>query len=333
MVKPVILTASFAVALALAAPSIAQGQAIPKTSGGSSSSTTTTGSAKPSSGGGDGGSVVSGGGGSGVSQPPSAPPPSSSSSSSGSDLSGFSRSIKGGSVTSSAKGENVQKAPAPGGIAAVVKGEANPSASSSLSTTRLGLRGVTDSGSVGSGGAGGRGRGDYPLQGFATPRTDAHGDFISFPFYGPWGSWYPWYAGGFGWYAGYYGYNPWDYPATCWSWNFWGPWFDPNSYCWDPYSGGSYPMYDPGSNDEHGSQPAATTGTLRIKANVATAKVYIDKAFAGTVEEFNGLGNHLEIDGGRHVVELRADGYKTISKEIEVKIGKTQTARFSLKKN
>src|SRR6188508_3432788 len=110
MVKPVILTASFAVALALATPSLTYGQAIPKTSGSSSGSTTTTGSANPgssSSGGGGGGSSVSGGGGSGVSQPPSAPSPSSSSSSSGSDLGSYTRSVKSGSVSSTAKAENV----------------------------------------------------------------------------------------------------------------------------------------------------------------------------------------------------------------------------------
>jgi hypothetical protein len=47
--------------------------------------------------------------------------------------------------------------------------------------------------------------------------------------------------------------------------------------------------------------------------------------------EFGGLDS-LSISGGRHTIELRADVYVTQSREIDVKIGTTQTVRFSLKK-
>ena len=53
--------------------------------------------------------------------------------------------------------------------------------------------------------------------------------------------------------------------------------------------------------------------TIRLKANVKEAKVYVDGALYGTVDEFDGLGDHLELDGGRHTLELRADGYETYS--------------------
>ena len=70
-----------------------------------------------------------------------------------------------------------------------------------------------------------------------------------------------------------------------------------------------------------------------MKASPATAKIYIDGGLVGTVDEFDGLNDHLELDGGRHAIELRAEGYETYKGEISVAIGKTQTVRLSLKKS
>jgi len=150
---------------------------------------------------------------------------------------------------------------------------------------------------------------------------------VSFPFYGPWGNWYPWYSG-FGWSFGAF-YNPWSYGATRWYWSPYGLWYDPWNYYWDPFwstGGTAYP------SSSYREKVEKTTGSLRIKANPSSAKVYIDNALAGTVEEFNGLGDNLEIEGGHHILEIRADGYKTFSQSIDVKVGKTQTIRASLKR-
>jgi hypothetical protein len=155
-------------------------------------------------------------------------------------------------------------------------------------------------------------------------------DYVSFPFYGPWGGWYPWYGVGFG--AAFVAYNPWGYGATCWGWNPYGAWYNPYSYCWNPYW--SAPIYVGESSGGSGRapKPADTMGSIRLKASPATAKVYIDGALAGVVDDFNGLNDHLEIEGGRHTVELRAEGYQTHTEEINVTVGKTQTVRISLKK-
>lgn len=129
----------------------------------------------------------------------------------------------------------------------------------------------------------------------------------------------------------YLSYDPWRYRGTSWGWGRYGMWYDPWGY---------YPYYDPysysyggggGTRDEE-PRVRKTTGEIRLKANVKEAKVYVDGALYGTVEEFDGLGSHLELDGGRHVLELRADGYDTYSKEIIVEVGKTMTHRASLKK-
>ena len=39
--------------------------------------------------------------------------------------------------------------------------------------------------------------------------------------------------------------------------------------------------------------------------------MYIDGALAGVVDEFDGLKDHLEMEGGKHTMELRAEGYTT----------------------
>jgi PEGA domain-containing protein len=175
---------------------------------------------------------------------------------------------------------------------------------------------------------------DRPITGSAVARTysnDYH--YVSFPLYGPWGYYYPWYGSGFGWQLGFVGYDPWRYYGTGWGWGRYGMWYDPYGY---------YPYYDPyfyggggGGGGGGSSEPKerATTGDIRLKANVKEAKVYIDGALYGTVDEFDGLGGHLELDGGRHTLELRADGYANYIAEIMVEPGKTLTHRASLKKS
>ena len=153
---------------------------------------------------------------------------------------------------------------------------------------------------------------------------------MSFPFFGPWGRWYPWYTAGFGGGLGYLSYNPWGYSATCWGWDRYATWFDPFSYCWNPYS--SPVGIGGGGGGARAEKPRETTGSLRIKASPASANVYINGALAGTVDEFDGLSDHLDLEGGRHIIELRAPGYETWSEEVVVVIGKTQTVRASLKK-
>jgi hypothetical protein len=154
------------------------------------------------------------------------------------------------------------------------------------------------------------------------------GDVVSFPLFGPWGRWYPWFSPGFGGGLGFVTYNPWSYGATSWTWGRYGLWYDPWAYSWDPY-------WYLGTGTEYGSAaaPRRTTGAIRLKANPSSAKVYIDGALVGLVDEFDGLTDHLELEAGRRVVELRAEGYQTVTTEVTVNAGKTKTVRLSMKKN
>jgi hypothetical protein len=185
----------------------------------------------------------------------------------------------------------------------------------------------------------GRPRGNNPITGVATARQytgnggwGGGGDYVSFPFYGPWGDYYPWYTPGFGWYVGYMGYNPWSYGATCWGWGIYGPWYNPYDYCWGSYYWPStgYIGVDVGGGESPKS--AKAPGDLRVLASPKTAKVYVDGALVGTVDEFDGLNSHLEIDSGHHVLGLKADGYEPYTQEVVVEGGRTQTIRIAMKK-
>jgi hypothetical protein len=173
-----------------------------------------------------------------------------------------------------------------------------------------------------------RDRSGRPVTGFAATRPVTEGvRLISFPLFGPWGRWYPWYGSGYGY--GFVTYNPWRYGATSWYWGRYGLWYDPYSY---------YPYYDDryygGRYDREREDEAAERrfGSIRIKANQKAAKVYVNGALVGVVDDFDGLTDHLELEAGAHQLELRADGYETFIADITVEPGKTRTERITLKR-
>jgi hypothetical protein len=148
------------------------------------------------------------------------------------------------------------------------------------------------------------------------------------PFFGPWGRWFPYYGTGWGPSFGFVVFNPYGiWGSTYWNWYRGGYWYDPYPYGW--YSGWGYggsPSPSVRSDEER------RLGSIRLKASPDTAMVYIDGALVGTVDDFNGLSDHLRLDEGVYQLELRAEGYLPYSGDLEVKAGKTLTERVSLKK-
>jgi hypothetical protein len=179
--------------------------------------------------------------------------------------------------------------------------------------------------SSGSNEAVGRSRGNQAVRGYAQPRTGYPGggsqNIIVWP------SWY------YPYYGGYFGYS--SYPYGYGYWNRYG-WYDP--FLFDPFGYGYYgavPYYYPPSvsySTQYETRERASTGSVRFKVNPKDAKVYIDGALAGTVDEFDGLSDHLELASGPHQLELRADGYKSFTGTLDVKEGQTRTTRVSLDK-
>jgi hypothetical protein len=148
------------------------------------------------------------------------------------------------------------------------------------------------------------------------------------------------YPYGYG-YSSYY--NPWYYGASAWGWNRWGYgysyWHDP--FLYDPYGyrGSWYPYYwgnlsdrESWSGDSERGDRNDPSGALRLRVNPSHARVYVDGALAGMVDEFDGLSNHLRLPAGPHQLEFRADGYETLSMNVTVQDGKTLTERASLKR-
>jgi hypothetical protein len=99
----------------------------------------------------------------------------------------------------------------------------------------------------------------------------------------------------------------------------------PSGYCdpfgGDPYSyGGGYGAY---SSRVYGGHDQ---GSMKLKVKPNKAKVYVDGYYVGFVDEFDGAFQKLTLNGGRHKVELRAEGYETT--EFDVLITPEQTVTF-----
>jgi hypothetical protein len=140
-----------------------------------------------------------------------------------------------------------------------------------------------------------------------------------------WGGW-GW--GGWGW-GGYY-YDPFWYDP------FWG------SYYPGYYYPGYYRFYGPGYSGLYGSgysgsygAGASTTytpedrGALRLKLKPREAQVYVDGAFAGIVDDFDGAFQKLDLPAGRHTIEVRPAQGDAV--KFEVLIVRDQTVTYPAK--
>jgi hypothetical protein len=162
------------------------------------------------------------------------------------------------------------------------------------------------------------------------------GSFLFVPVFSPWGSWSPWYSSGYNWNLGYTGFDPWGYGGTRWFYGrYGGLWYDP--YAYYPYDPFDRYRYEPTPYDYGGRTPERApikhvTGSIRLRVNPATAKVYVDGTLMGTVDDFDGLTHHLDIAPGTHALEFRADGYLPHVTTIKVTGGQTVTERATLKK-
>ena len=102
-------------------------------------------------------------------------------------------------------------------------------------------------------------------------------------------------------------------------------WYDPFMYSGAYYGSPSY------SAGGYSSQKQYGTGNLRLRVDPKHAEVYVDGNFVGTVDEFDGLFQRLNIDAGPHKIELRADGYEPVEFEVLVTPGETVTYRGGMK--
>jgi hypothetical protein len=156
-------------------------------------------------------------------------------------------------------------------------------------------------------------------------------------FFRPYYSFRPRLSLGFGLWAGY----PFAYPYA-----YYDPFYSPYGYgypaAYPPYDYAypetTYPAYPPASGypasapppaasyesapGSIGVQPGQTnTGGLSFEVTPSTAQVFVDGTYVGTVGQFTPTSQPLGLTSGRHQVEIRAPGYRTITFDPDVVAG------------
>jgi hypothetical protein len=156
-------------------------------------------------------------------------------------------------------------------------------------------------------------------------------------FYRPYYTFHPWYSVGFGLYIGYpfaytsAFYNPYYYPYP---YGYVAPYaYPPYPYAYPPYPAGAaapapaapYPpasaqQQSPGASVDV-QQGQANTGGLSFEITPATAQIFVDGALVGTVGQFTPTSQPLGLSAGRHHLEIRADGYHSMTFDADIVAG------------
>lgn len=157
------------------------------------------------------------------------------------------------------------------------------------------------------GGAGPRGGGvGAPRGGFGVPRGGLRPGYRSYH--------YPRFS--FGLYGGYpYYYSPYYYPYGYYGYGYGYP------YAYGGYYGGYYPYggyyFDGGHRYGYGG--------VQIKDAPKNAQVFADGYYAGTVDDFDGTFQHMNLEPGAHRIEIRPEGQPPISFDVNIQPGETVT--------
>jgi hypothetical protein len=72
------------------------------------------------------------------------------------------------------------------------------------------------------------------------------------------------------------------------------------------------------------------TGHLRVRVDPTTAQVYVDGFYMGTVEDFNGSVQDVNLEAGPHRIEIPAPGYETLTFDVKTETNRTITYRGNL---
>jgi hypothetical protein len=190
-------------------------------------------------------------------------------------------------------------------------------------------------GGGGGGGARAAGRTATPVPGRAVPRGSVHpgyppggrypgGGYYRGPYYRPYYG-YPYY--GYPYYGGYYGYGPtfgfgfsFGYPGY---YGYYGYGY--------PYYGGYPYYYGPGYPGYVAVVPGRPYGAVRLDLPERDAQVFVDGAYAGVVDNYDGSLQSLNLEPGTHQIEIRLDGFQSTSFNVSVAPGRTVTYRTPLR--
>jgi hypothetical protein len=91
------------------------------------------------------------------------------------------------------------------------------------------------------------------------------------------------------------------------------------------YAPGYVPDYDVGTPYSRPEQPE---GRLYLRVIPGTAQVFVDGLYVGAADDFSGSG--LILEAGPRRVELRADGYETVTFDVRIVPGEPVNYRKDL---
>jgi hypothetical protein len=94
-----------------------------------------------------------------------------------------------------------------------------------------------------------------------------------------------------------------------------------------PYSY-PYPYAHPAPG--YGYPAGAPYGGVRLEVLPRHAEVLVDGYYAGTVDDFDGTFQRLELEEGAHNIEIRAPGYQPAAFDVNVLLGQTIKYRADL---
>ncbi len=129
------------------------------------------------------------------------------------------------------------------------------------------------------------------------------------------------------------GYRPYYYPRYSVGFGFYGgygyPYYSPYYYPYGYYGAGygyGYPPYAYGGNYVvAGGAGERAYGSVRITDAPKDAPVYADGYYAGTVDDFDGAFQHLNLEAGTHHIEVREQGQTPLAIDVNVRPGETIT--------
>lgn len=118
-----------------------------------------------------------------------------------------------------------------------------------------------------------------------------------------------------------YGYRPYGYR----------PGWSLNLYFGRPYYGYGYGGDDyPAGYGYYSLAPGRVYGALRIVDAPRDARVFVDGYYAGVVDDYDGVFQHLNLEAGPHNIEIEVPGYPPTAFEVYIEPGRTLTYRVPI---
>lgn len=119
-----------------------------------------------------------------------------------------------------------------------------------------------------------------------------------------------------------YGYRPYNYR----------PGWSVNLYFGRPrvIDGRRYYSGSPAPYGYYAVVPGVIYGSLRIVDAPRDAHVFVDGYYAGVVDDYDGVFQHLNLEPGSHRIEIELDGYPVESFDVYIRPGQTITYRSML---